>query len=77
MTWLGGIRQIPAEFATYLRYYDFEVAPNGTTSRKARCKKLADYGRQYKSKTSVRPLADDFLRPFNDGTYVAVSSMSV
>ena len=61
----------------YLRYYDFEVASNGATSRKAKCKKLADYGRQYKSKTSVRPLADEFLRPFNDGTYVAVSSMSV
>lgn len=61
----------------YLRYYDFVVAPNGSTSRKAMCKKLADYGRSYKSKASVRPLADDFLRPFNDGTFVAAGNMTV
>lgn len=61
----------------YLRYYDFVVAPSGSTSRKAKCKKLADYGRSYKSKASVRPLADEFLRPFNDGTFVAAGNMTV
>ena len=61
----------------YLRYSDYVVAPNGSTSRKAKCKKLADYGRSYKSKASVRPLADDFLRPFNDGTFIAAGNMTV
>ena len=61
----------------YLRYYDFVAAPGGSFSRKAKCKKLADYGRSFKSKTSVRSLADDFLRPFNDGTFVAAGSMTV
>jgi integrase len=60
-----------------LRYYDFVVASDGTTARKAKCKKLADYGRQYRSKESVRTLAEEFLRPFNEGTYVAASSMTV
>lgn len=61
----------------YLRYYDSVVSTDGTSARKAKCKKLVDYGGKYRSKTSVRPLADEFLRPFNDGTYVPTSSMTV
>ena len=61
----------------YLRYYDSVVGPDGRTARKAKCKKLADCSGQYRSKTSVRSLADEFLLPFNDGTHVAMSSMTV
>jgi integrase len=61
----------------YLRYYDSVASSDGTSARKAQCKKLVDFGGKYRSKTSVRPLADEFLRPFNDGTYVPTSSMTV
>jgi hypothetical protein len=61
----------------YLRYYDSVVASDGTTARKAKCKKLENYGGKYRSKTSVKALAQEFLRPFNDGTHTPVSGMSV
>ena len=61
----------------YLRYYDSVIAPDGTFSRVAKCKKLADHGGPYRSKVSVRSLAEEFLRPFNDGTFVPISSMTV
>jgi integrase len=61
----------------YLRYYDSVVAPDGSSSRKARCKKLANYGGKYRSKKSVQPLAEEVLRPINDGTFTAISNMSI
>ncbi len=61
----------------YLRYRDYVVAPNGAATPKLKCKKLATFGGPYRSEKSVRQLADDFLRPVNDGTYMAESNMTV
>ena len=61
----------------YLRYYDYAVGCDGTTKLKPKCKKLAEYGGQFRSKKSVRGLADEFLRPFNDGTHTTLSGMTV
>jgi hypothetical protein len=61
----------------FLRYYDFASGPEGSVRRQAKCKKLANYGGQYRSKTSVKPLAEEFLRPFNDGRYTPNSGMTV
>jgi hypothetical protein len=61
----------------YLRYYDYAAVPDGTVKLKPKCKKLADYGGQFRSRKSVRGLADEFLRPFNDGSHTIASGMTV
>jgi integrase len=61
----------------FLRYYDSTFGADGRTTRRAKCKKLADCGGQYRSKTSVKPLAEEFLRPFNEGRYTLNSGMTV
>jgi integrase len=61
----------------YLRYYEQVGIPGGQPIAKRKCKKLADYDRGHKSKQSVRRLADEFLKPFNDGTHTPTSSMTV
>jgi integrase len=61
----------------YLRYYEQVSVTGGPSVAKRKCKKLADYDRDHKSKQSVRRLADEFLKPFNDGTYTPTSSMTV
>ena len=61
----------------YLRYYDYAVEPGGKTVLKKKCVKLAPYGGEFRSKKAVRRLADEFLRPFNDGTYTPASAMTM
>lgn len=61
----------------YLRYYDRVAAPSGAATLKRKCRKLASFGGPYRSEKSVRHLADEFLRPFNDGTYTPESDMAV
>jgi integrase len=61
----------------YLRYYDAEVTSSGETIRKAKCKKLVDYGGQFRSKSSVKSLAAEFLLPLNDGTHTPTSIMTL
>jgi integrase len=61
----------------YLRYYEQVAVPEGVTISKRKCKKLADCDRNHKSKQSVRRLAEDFLKPFNDGTNTPTSGMTL
>ncbi|HET7349182.1 MAG TPA: tyrosine-type recombinase/integrase [Acidobacteriaceae bacterium] len=61
----------------YLRYYDYVVAPDGVTTLKIKCTKLASFGGPYRSKKSVRRLADEFLKPLNNGTQTPESDMTV
>jgi integrase len=61
----------------YLRYYDAVVTPSGVTMRKAKCKKLVDYGGKFRSKSSVKSLAEEFLQPLNDGTHTPTSVMTL
>ncbi|MFZ0333783.1 MAG: hypothetical protein WAN10_01395 [Candidatus Acidiferrales bacterium] len=52
----------------YLRYYDFEQECGGQLMRRQRCRKLVDYDPRYRTKSDVKPLAEDFLRPINDSS---------
>lgn len=61
----------------YLRFYDTVLNANGKPVRKKCCRKLADYCDRYRSKKSVRPLADEFLTPLNAGKVRPESTMSV
>jgi integrase len=61
----------------YLRYYDHQVRADGTVAIVQRCRKLADNRGVYRSKNAVRVLADEFLAPFNNGTYTAEGGASV
>ena len=61
----------------YLRYYDHEVQPDGTLTQVQRCRQLVEYGGEYRSKSSVRILADEFLTPLNNGTVSPASSMTL
>jgi hypothetical protein len=60
-----------------LRYYDNVLQPDGTVRRMQLSTTLADRCDAYRTKRSVRPLADDFLRPINSGKLNVRSTMPV
>ena len=61
----------------YLRYRIAERQADNSVKQVQKCKQLAIFGGAYRSVSSVRVLADEFLAPFNDGKYSADSSMSL
>jgi integrase len=61
----------------YLRYYDREVQPDGTFKQLQKCRQLVEFGGDYRSKSSVRVLADEFLAPLNNGTMSPASTMTL
>jgi integrase len=61
----------------YLRYYDHEVQTDGTLRQVQKCRQLVEFGGQYRSKSSVRVLADEFLAPLNNGTASPASTMTL
>lgn len=61
----------------YLRYYDHEVQPDGTLQQVQKCKQLVEFGGDYRSKSAVRTLADEFLAPLNNGTMSPTSTMTL
>lgn len=60
-----------------VRYYDNEVMPDGTIQRVQRAHKIVEYGGQYRSRASVRPLVKEFLDPINDSRVTPQSTMSL
>lgn len=60
----------------YLRYYQGERQPDGSERAVQKCTKLADYGGDYRSRSAVRVLADEFLAPLNNGTTTVDSLMT-
>jgi integrase len=42
-----------------------------------KCRRLADFDASYRSQKSVRSLAEEFLKPYNDGTYTPASGITV
>ena len=60
----------------YLRYYD-SVLREGKIERVQRCRRLASLSTTYNNKRAVRTLADVFLKPLNEGTQTAESSMTL
>ena len=59
--------------AWYVRYCE----TNAADRRIQRCRKLADHGEAYRTKTDVRSLAEEFLRPLNEGRLSPQSTVSV
>jgi hypothetical protein len=60
----------------YVRYYDTQLDPNGGVERKQKCRKLAKIA-DCRSKGAAKDLAEEFLKPINDGTITPQSSMSL
>jgi integrase len=61
----------------YLRYYEHELQADGTVKQGQRCHKLVEYGGEYRSKSAVRVLADEFLAPRNNGTMSPAGTMTL
>jgi integrase len=60
----------------FLRYSD-TVLRDGKSVRVQLCKKLAPYSDEYRSESSVRPLAAEILLPINAGTQDVRSTMAI
>jgi integrase len=61
----------------YLRYYDFELQPDDKLRKVQKCKKLVEFGGDYRSKSAVKVLADEFLTPLNNGKMSPASTMTL
>ena len=60
----------------FVRYCDTAVT-NGEAKRVLIAKKLVPISSEYRSKRSVQPIAEEFLRPINDGLVTPQSSMAL
>jgi integrase len=60
----------------FVRYCD-TVVTNGEAKRVLIAKKLVPVSNEYRCKRSVQPVAEDFLRPINEGLVTPQSSMSI
>ena len=45
----------------FLRYYDYQQQSDGGMKLASKCRKLAAFGEEYRSKKAVQVLADEFL----------------
>src|SRR5271165_6504110 len=61
----------------YLRYYDTVLADSGETHRVQNCKQLVVAEGSFRSKKSAQRLAEEYLKPFNDGTHRPEGTMSL
>lgn len=61
----------------YVRYRENVVLKDGSIERVQKCRRLAEAAGPYHSKRAVQVLAEDVLRPFNDGTSSPESTMSL
>jgi integrase len=62
----------------YGRWYRSEIDPvTGQLIRRQHCEKLTEYCDRYRSKSDVRPLLEEKLRPENDGRAAPESTLSV
>ena len=61
----------------YLRYYEPIRQADGSILSMQRTHKLVRRDGAYRTKKAARVLADEFLRPFNDGTFTIDSTTSV
>ncbi len=61
----------------FVRYYDSVVQEDGSIKRVQIARRVAPFCDQYRSKKSVKPLADEILQPINSGTYTLESTMTL
>ena len=60
-----------------LRYYDYEVLPEGTIHRIQKAHKVVEAVGDYRTKKAARVIADEFLAPLNDGRATPQSTMTL
>jgi integrase len=60
-----------------LRYYDYEVLPEGTIHQIQKAHKVVEAVGNYRTKKAARVLADEFLAPLNDGRATPQSTMTL
>jgi integrase len=60
-----------------LRYYDYEVLPDGTIHRVQKTHKVAERVGVYRAEKAARVLADEFLAPLNDRRATPQSTMTL
>jgi integrase len=60
----------------FVRYWD-TVMKNGIPTRRRICRRIAPYCDRYRTKSSVKPLADEILSPINSGRACAESTLAV
>jgi integrase len=61
----------------YVRYREDVSREDGSIDHIQKCRRLAKAEGKYRSRHSVEQLAEDILRPLNDGTSTAESTMSL
>ena len=61
----------------FLRYREDGSLPDGRVKRIQKCKRLAEASGRYRTKSAVEDLAEEFLRPINDGSSQVESTMSL
>lgn len=61
----------------YLRYREDVARKDGSIDHVQKCQQLAKAEGKYRSRRSVQALAEEILRPLNDGTSTAESTMSL
>jgi len=61
----------------YLRYREDVTREDGSVDHVQKCQQLAKAEGKYRSRRSVQSLAEELLRPLNDGTSTAESTMSL
>lgn len=60
-----------------LRYYDIVQGPDGAVRRPQRSRVLAEASGPNRTKKAAQLLADEFLKPLNDGTITPASGMTL
>lgn len=61
----------------YGRWREWVISPKGEKVYKQRCEKLADYSDRYRTKSDVRPILEEILRPLNEGKLSPESTLTV
>jgi len=61
----------------YVRYRETAGLETGAVRRVHRCRRLTEAIGPYRTRRAVEQLAERILRPLNDGTAVAESTMSL
>ncbi len=61
----------------YLRYRVLEMQTDGSFKNAQKCTKLVLFGGQYRSKRAVKPLAQDFLAPYNTNSASLLSTVTL
>lgn len=63
--------------AWYVRYREYRRLESGEVKGTQKCHRLCDAVQVYRSKSAAQQLANEFLKPFNDGTFSPDNAMGL